>query len=88
VLARLDGALHHAGLLQDGQDHVDGGDVVAREQVVERLALDRGAVEVDGDRDRVLGEGREDLGGFLGARVDGFERQRGVGLYRGEVFCE
>lgn len=88
MLARLERLLHNARLVQNRQRDVDGGDVGALEQVVEGLACDGGAVEVDCYCGGVLGGGGERFGGFLRARVDGEEGEGGVGFDGGEVFCE
>jgi len=87
MLARLERLLDDARLVQDGQRHVDGRDVLALEEVVEGLALDGGAVKVDCDRGGVPGGGSQGLGGPLRPRVDGLEAECGVGFDGGEVFC-
>jgi hypothetical protein len=71
--------------VHDGQGDINGDNVVAAQQVVERLALDRGAIIVDGYRGGVLGRCGKGLGRLLGARIDGFEGESGARFDGGEV---
>lgn len=86
MLARAQRLLDDGRLLQDGQGDVDGADVGALQEVGQRLARGRGAVEVDGHGGRVFGGSRERLSGGLRAGIDRFERQVGGGFDGGEVF--
>ena len=82
MLPRLEHFLDDGGLGEDGQAHSHGSNIVAREEIIKRLARLRGVVVVDvdlsfgllGDRGGGLGRARVDcLELVLGASFDGWK---------------